>query len=135
MDETDIQKALDELEQARRVESLDDNHYRLTDQGESCAIELMGGRDVSNLCAAMLELLRQKGLLIYDPEEIEPELLSEPWTYFVIQRCMHLAAHFFRTAPNWQTFVEQMEDTFLRPAGYFERGFSPAYLHLKEDQD
>lgn len=129
----------DEIEEALREGVADglvdeeEGRFKLTEQGEAHALELLGGREVMNAAYGFAQLLAQRGTIIQDEGEGLEELGREVNGFagtMLLQRIMFIVHHYCGESAGYRRMVEQLEDHYLAPTGFFARGQNRAYQEL-----
>ena len=85
--------------------------YKLSEQGEAKAVDLLGGTDVVNVVSCFTHIIKTRGNLLND-EGYEPDIK----TFMEFGRVVQLMKHF----GNWDELVKGCEELLEQETKYFE---------------
>jgi len=88
-----------------------EKRYKLTEQGEGVAVELLGGLDVLNVVACFMHIIKTRGNLISN-EGYEPDIK----TYMELGRVVQL----MKLYDTWDILVKECENCLEQESKYFE---------------
>jgi hypothetical protein len=104
----------------------DGDFIRLTEQGETYMIKVLGGRDVYNLCHAILQTLKDIPILGSSRETSELIADGSPIAFAIIHRAVMLLKPYF-DEEKWKKIVEDFEKEILDNTDFF-KNHSRAFL-------
>jgi hypothetical protein len=86
--------------------------YKLSEQGEARAVEVLGGQDIANVAAGFMNIIKLHGNALNN-QGYEPDVK----TYFEIVRF----AQIMKNCGDWDTLVKTLEKDLEDNSEYFEK--------------
>lgn len=91
---------------------MEQERYKLTEQGEAKAVDILGGLDVAHVVIAFMHIIKTRGNLI-NSEGYDPGVK----TYMEFAQVVRLMKH----CGSWDSLVKSCEELLEQETKYFEK--------------